>query len=190
MSFVIAAPGTMGSAAAGLTDIGSALSAANAAAAARTTGLLAAAEDEVSAAVAAFFGTYGRGYQALSQQAMTFHDQFVRAIAGGGDMYAVAEAASNNSMLGLLDLVNAPTMAAVGRPLFGNGANGLNGTGQAGGPGGIISGNGGNGGSGAPGQPGGAGGSAGMFGNGGAGGAGGIGARGGAGGNGGSTFGN
>lgn len=60
MSFVIAAPGTIGAMAAGLGDIGSALSAANAAAAARTTGLLAAAEDEVSAAVASFSGPTGR----------------------------------------------------------------------------------------------------------------------------------
>jgi hypothetical protein len=55
MSFVMAVPEVLGTAATDLTNIGSALSAANAAAAAPTTGILAAAEDEVSAAIAALF---------------------------------------------------------------------------------------------------------------------------------------
>src|SRR6516225_11342294 len=55
MSYVIAAPELMTSAATNLANIGSALTAAKAAAAAPTTGVLAAAEDEVSAAIAAVF---------------------------------------------------------------------------------------------------------------------------------------
>src|SRR6516165_12649192 len=55
MSYVIAAPEIMTSAATDLATIGSALTAANAAAAAPTTGILAAAQDEVSAAIAAVF---------------------------------------------------------------------------------------------------------------------------------------
>ena len=53
MSFVIAAPEIMTSAATDLTRIESALSAAHAAAATQTTAVLAAAQDEVSAAIAA-----------------------------------------------------------------------------------------------------------------------------------------
>jgi PE family len=49
-----------------LADIGSAMSSANSAAAAPTTQLVAAGADEVSAAVAAVFGTHAKGYQALS----------------------------------------------------------------------------------------------------------------------------
>ena len=63
MSFVIATPEFVTAAATDLANIGSTLSAANAAAAAPTTGVLAAAEDEVSAAIAALFSGHG---QALS----------------------------------------------------------------------------------------------------------------------------
>ena len=50
MSYVIAAPEAMTSAATALASIGSTLNAANGAAAAPTTGIVVAAEDEVSAA--------------------------------------------------------------------------------------------------------------------------------------------
>jgi hypothetical protein len=66
MSYVIAAPEIMTSAATDLATIGSTLSAAHAAAATETTGVLAAAEDEVSAAIAQLFSGHGRAYQALS----------------------------------------------------------------------------------------------------------------------------
>ncbi len=103
-----------------------------------------------------------------------FHEQFVRALAAGGNSYAVAEAATAQSVQqDLLNLINAPTQALLGRPLIGNGANGLPGTGQNGGDGGILYGNGGNGGSGGVNQAGGNGGNAGLWGNGGSGGAGG-----------------
>jgi len=52
MSYVIAGPEALTSAAADIAGIGSTLSAANAAAATPTTGILAAASDEVSTAIA------------------------------------------------------------------------------------------------------------------------------------------
>ena len=69
MSFVIAAPETVASAAADVAGIGSSLSAANVAVAAPTTRVLAAAGDEVSAAIASLFSSHGQEYQALSAQA-------------------------------------------------------------------------------------------------------------------------
>ncbi|MCV7123872.1 PE family protein, partial [Mycobacterium lacus] len=173
MSFVFTAPEMLMAAATDLAGIGSALGAANAAAAAATTGVLPAAADEVSAQIAALFSQHAQSYRALSAQAAAFHDQFVGALTTGGASYASAEAA--NAQQNLLNAINAPTQALLGRPLIGNGANGAPGTGANGAPGGILIGNGGAGGSGGPGQNGGKGGAAGLFGLGGAGGAGGTG---------------
>ncbi|WP_263988218.1 PE family protein, partial [Mycobacterium conspicuum] len=170
MSFVIAAPDFLAAAATDLQTIGSALSAADAAAAGRTTTVLAAGADEVSAAVAAFFGGHGQAYQQVSAQAAAFHAQFVQALYAGAGAYVQTEAA--NVAQGALAAINGPTQALVGRPLIGNGTNG--GPGQAGGPGGLLYGNGGKGGDGVAGQAGGDGGNAGLIGNGGAGGAGGA----------------
>ena len=94
MSFVVAAPDVLGTAAADLSNIGSTLGAANAAAAAPTTGVLAAAEDEVSAAIAAVFSGHAQAYQAMSAQAAGFHAQFVQALTAGAGSYASAEAAN------------------------------------------------------------------------------------------------
>ncbi|WP_459758359.1 PE family protein, partial [Mycobacterium riyadhense] len=161
MSFVITAPPTLLSMASDLDDIASMIAEADAMAAARTTALMPAAGDEVSAAIASLFSSYGQGYQSLSAQAATFHEQFVQALNSAGNLYAAAEAANAN----VLGLINAPTNLLLGRPLIGDGANGAPGTGQNGGAGGILWGNGGNGGSGAAGQPGGRGGDAGLLGN-------------------------
>ena len=171
MSFVIAAPDMVMSAATDLANIGSTISAAHAAAAAPTTGVLAAGADEVSAAIAALFSGHGQAFQALNSRAAAFHAQFVQNLTSGGAAYAGADVSAQQS---LLDIVNAPTQALLGRPLIGNGTNGLPGTGQSGGAGGILWGNGGNGGSGTQaagtqnGGPGGSGGPSGLFGNGGA----------------------
>jgi hypothetical protein len=78
MSFLIAVPESVAAAASDLAGIGSALSSANMAAALPTTAVVAAAEDEVSAAIAALFGSHAQGYQTLSAQASAFHDQFVQ----------------------------------------------------------------------------------------------------------------
>ncbi|MCV7100014.1 PE family protein [Mycobacterium palustre] len=191
MSFVITAPEFVTAAATDLARIGSAVNAASAAASAPTIEVLAAGGDEVSEAVAALFGKYGQVYQALSAQASAFHDQFVQTLAGGAAQYAATEAAGISPLQPLVDALNAPFQAALGRPLIGNGANAAPGSGKDGGAGGILWGNGGNGGSGldGTGQNGGNGGAAGLFGNGGAGGAGAWSAtgNGGAGGNGGAA---
>jgi hypothetical protein len=63
MSYVIAAPEMMTSAATDLATIGSDLSAAHSVAAARTTAVIAAAEDEVSTAIAALFSSHGTAFQ-------------------------------------------------------------------------------------------------------------------------------
>src|SRR5215831_13021332 len=132
MSFVIAVPEMMTSAATDLSNIGAALSAAKAAAATSTTGVLAAAEDEVSVAIAALFSAHAEGFQALGAQAAAFHDQFVRAVTAGAGSYVGAEAANVAAFTAnpaqtvqqdLLNLINAPTQALLGRPLIGNGAN-------------------------------------------------------------------
>lgn len=155
MSLLITSPATVAAAATHLAGIGSALSTANAAAAAPTTALSVAGADEVSVLIAALFEAYAQEYQALSAQALAFHDQFVQALNMGAVCYAAAETANATPLQALqtvqqnvLTVVNAPTQALLGRPIIGNGANGLPNTGQDGGPGGLLFGNGGNGGSG------------------------------------------
>ncbi len=174
MSLLITSPATVAAAATHLAGIGSALSTANAAAAAPTTALSVAGADEVSVLIAALFEAYAQEYQALSAQALAFHDQFVQALNMGAVCYAAAETANATPLQALqtvqqnvLTVVNAPTQALLGRPIIGNGANGLPNTGQDGGPGGLLFGNGGNGGSGGVDQAGGNGGAAGLIGNGG-----------------------
>jgi hypothetical protein len=160
MSFLIAQPDLVAVAATDLANVGSTISEANYAAAAHTTQLLAAGSDEVSAAVATFFGAHAQGYQALGAQAAAFHQQFVQALSAGAGAYASTEAANAAAVANpwqvlqqdLLNAINTPTELLLQRPLIGNGTNGLPGTGQSGGAGGILWGNGGNGGSGAAGQ--------------------------------------
>ncbi|AIH66209.1 hypothetical protein IU17_01060, partial [Mycobacterium tuberculosis] len=142
MSNLLVTPELVAAAAADLAGIGSAIGAANAAAGAPTMALLAAGADEVSAAVAAVFSSYAQQYQALSAAAAAFHDQFVRALAAGAGAYAGAEAANVEQQL--LNAINAPTQALLGRPLIGDGADGTA-PGQNGGAGGLLYGNGGNG---------------------------------------------
>lgn len=173
MSFVLVTPEALSAAAADTARIGSAINAATTAAAAQTTSVVAAAGDEVSAAVATLFGTYGQTYQALAAQASTLHQQFENALTAAGSSYAGAEAANAAPLQqtqaafstverDVLSAVNAPSLALTGRPLIGNGADG--GPGQAGGAGGWLYGNGGNGGNGVNGGSGGKGGSAGQVG--------------------------
>ena len=82
MSFVIAVPEFVASAATDLSTIGSGLSAANAAAVAPTTAVVAAAGDEVSAAIASLFSGHAQEFQALGARAAAFHAEFVRALSG------------------------------------------------------------------------------------------------------------
>src|SRR5271157_1691548 len=152
MSYVIAAPELMTAAATDLANIGSTLNAANVAAAASTTGVIAAAEDEVSLAIANLFSGHAQAYQALSAQAAAFHEQFVQALTAGAGSYVGAEAANVAAFTAnpaqtipqdLLNVINAPFLALLGRPLIGNGANGAPASGANGGAGGILYGNGG-----------------------------------------------
>ncbi|WP_186242696.1 PE family protein, partial [Mycobacterium simulans] len=185
MSFVIAAPEMLATAAQDVASIGTSLGAANAAAAASTTGVLSAGADEVSEAISSLFSNYAKQYQSLSVRAAELHQSFVQALNAAGGAYAGAEAANVSQLQAfereVLGAVNAPTQALLGRPLIGNGANGTA-SNPNGGAGGILYGNGGNGFSQTTaGVVGGAGGSAGLIGNGGNGGAGGAGAAGGTG---------
>ncbi|OBF50999.1 hypothetical protein A5787_07690 [Mycobacterium sp. 852002-50816_SCH5313054-b] len=94
MSFVIATPDLVESAATSLAGIRSSLAEAAATAAGPTTGIAIAAQDEVSVAIASMFGNYGDQFQALSAQAQAFHQQFVSVMNAGAGAYASAEAAN------------------------------------------------------------------------------------------------
>ncbi|WP_422656229.1 PE family protein, partial [Mycobacterium marinum] len=167
MAFVLVAPEMVTAAASDLANIGSAINTANTAVAAPTAELLAAGTDEVSEAIASLFSGHALDYQSLGARMTAFHDQFVAALTAGGGLYSSAEAAAATPLQDLLNVVNAPTQALLGRPLIGDGADGTA-PGQAGGAGGLLYGNGGNGAAGTnPGVAGGAGGAAGLIGNGG-----------------------
>ncbi|OIN81062.1 PE family protein [Mycobacterium malmoense] len=118
MSFVLAAPEALVTAASDLAGIGSSLGTASSAAAAPTTGVLAAAADEVSTQVAALLSEHGVGYQQLSAGLSAFHEQFVQTLSAGANTYAAAEA---NAAQTLVNAVNAPAEAVLGQPLIGGG---------------------------------------------------------------------
>lgn len=193
VSILFADLGTIHSAATDLELTLSELNKANFLASERTTLMPTAASDEVSASAATFFNSHAVEYQLISKQLSTFHAQFSQTLSRSAGLYATAEAANSLPLQGfeqaLLDLVNAPTRALLGRPLIGNGADATS-PGGRGGDGGLLYGNGGNGARGGPGQTGGSGGNAGLFGDGGSGGFGGNGVAGGSGGNGGLLVGN
>jgi hypothetical protein len=94
MSYVIATPELMTSAATDLATIGANVSAAHLVAAARTTAVLPAAADEVSASIAHLFSQHAANYQALAGQAAAFNNQFVHNLTSGAGAYASAEAAN------------------------------------------------------------------------------------------------
>src|SRR5437764_11098333 len=119
MSFLLAAPEALVTAASDLAGIGSTLGAANAAVEAPTTGVVAAAADDVSAQVAAFFSEHGLGYQQLSARVAAFHEQFVQALSAGAGTYAAAEANAAQTLAGA---VNAPAATLLGQPPVGGGA--------------------------------------------------------------------
>ncbi|WP_445974591.1 PE family protein [Mycobacterium pseudoshottsii] len=141
MSFVSVVPEWVAAAATDVAGIGSVVGAANAAAGA-TTSVTAAAGDEVSVAIAALFGGFGREYQAVCGQWAEFEQRFARAL-GAGAAGAEAAAVGTLSPLGVIErgvwgAVNGPAVALWGRPLIGDGADGAAGTGQAGGAGGVC----------------------------------------------------
>src|SRR5271166_71490 len=107
MTFVIAAPEIIASAASDLSGIRSMIAAADAAAATSTSTVLAAAGDEVSAAIASLFSSHGQAYQSMSAQAAAFNHQFVQALSSAGFSYADVEA------------VTAASLRTVGQDLLG-----------------------------------------------------------------------
>ncbi len=100
-------PEFVGQAAGQLENIGSALSAANAAAAASTTRVVAAAGDEVSAAIASLFSSHAQEYQALNAHAAAFHQQFLQTLTAGAGAYTSAEAAGASHLEQLVAAINA-----------------------------------------------------------------------------------
>jgi hypothetical protein len=98
MSFVVAAPGTMGAVAGDLAGVGSTLREATAAAAGQTTAITSAAADDVSLAVSELFGAYGQQFQMLSAEAAAFHNEFVSLLNGGAAAYLSAEIAAQQAM--------------------------------------------------------------------------------------------
>ncbi len=142
MSFVIA-PEMVSSAAEDLAGIRAALGEA-VAAASPTTGVAAAAGDEVSTAISALFGTYGREFQALSAQAAAFHEEFVSLLNGGAAAYLGTEMANaEQTLLGQAfgGGTAAVTPASLLDPILGGGSSGgggLLGTILGGGSGGGI----------------------------------------------------
>lgn len=94
MSFVSTQPEDLTAAAGNLQDIGSAVTAQNAAAAAPTSGVMPAAADEVSALTAVQFATHAQMYQAVSAQAAVIHDMFVSTLGNSAGSYAATEFAN------------------------------------------------------------------------------------------------
>jgi len=94
MSFVIANPEALATAAGHLTGAGSALAARNVAAAATTTGLPPAGADLVSALTATQFSAHAAMYQAVGRQAVAVDELFTATLEASAGSYAVTEAAS------------------------------------------------------------------------------------------------
>src|SRR6202012_5271700 len=94
MSFVIAAPDLVQSAAQDLAGIHASLAEAAATVAAPTTGVVPAAADEVSAAISSLFGNFGKQFQLLSAQAQAFHSNFVSLMNAGAGAYLNTEIAN------------------------------------------------------------------------------------------------
>lgn len=115
MSFVVAAPDLVRSAAEDLAGIRSVLAAAAASVAAPTTGVVPAAADEVSAAISTLFGTFGQDFQALSAQAQAFHAEFAKLLNAGAGAYLSTEVA--NAEQAIANTVSAPAQAALGSVL-------------------------------------------------------------------------
>jgi hypothetical protein len=94
MSFVTTQPQMLSAAAGNLQDIGSAVSAVNAAATGPTIGVIPAAADEVSALTAAQFAAHAQMYQDFSAQAAAIHEQFVATLSASAGSYLATEAAN------------------------------------------------------------------------------------------------
>jgi PE family len=98
MSFVLATPGALATAASNVADMGSTIKGATTAAAAHTNSLAAAAADEVSAQIAALFSAHGLEFQQLSAQAAAFHEQFVQTLTASLTAYTAAETSTTQAL--------------------------------------------------------------------------------------------
>ncbi|BBX61268.1 hypothetical protein MSAS_04420 [Mycobacterium saskatchewanense] len=112
MSFVVAVPELVQGAAQDLAGIQDALAEAAASVVGPTTGVVPAAADEVSAAIASMFGSFGQEFQALSSQAQAFHAEFVNLMNAGAGAYLSAEV--TNAEQALANAVSAPAQALFG----------------------------------------------------------------------------
>jgi PE family len=110
MSYVMAAPGMLATAATDVAAVGSTVSAAHMAAAPPTIAVIPAAADEVSAGIAHLFSRCAQDYHALAGQAAAFNEQFVQHLNSSAGSYAAAEAANAGSLLH----VNASAASNVG----------------------------------------------------------------------------
>lgn len=99
MSYVLATPALLSSAAEDLARIGSAVNAANAAAADSTTSLLAAGADEVSTRIAGLFGAHASEFQAATAQVAQLQERFALTLAANANAYLAAEAATAQTLL-------------------------------------------------------------------------------------------
>ncbi|MCQ4365744.1 PE family protein, partial [Mycobacterium gordonae] len=117
MSFVRVALELLQTAPQDLGQIGSGIRAGNLAAALPTTELTAAGADEVSAAIAALFGAHAREYQAVADQAATFHLQFVRSLSVAAASYAGSEAAIATSLQSAGPAAGIAPLAALDSPI-------------------------------------------------------------------------
>lgn len=99
MSYVLAMPEVLSSAADDLARIGSAVSAANAAAANSTTSLLAAGADEVSTGIAGLFGAHALEFQAATAQVAQLQQRFVLTLAANANTYLTTETSAAQTLL-------------------------------------------------------------------------------------------
>ena len=122
MTDLLTEPQALASVATNIEELGSTITAANAAAASTISGLAPAAGDEVSEAIAKLFGAYGREYQAVAGLANAFHHEFTAALAAAGSNYAAAETGAQALLAGspLTGNVVAVVMGGSGNP-FPNG---------------------------------------------------------------------
>lgn len=99
MSYVLATPELLSSAAEDLARIASAVNAANAAAANSTTSLLAAGADEVSTCIAGLFSAQALEFQAVTAQAVQSQERFVLTLAANANTYLATETATAKTLL-------------------------------------------------------------------------------------------
>jgi len=105
MSYVIAHPEMMTSAASDLAAIASNVNAAHIMAAAPTTAVIPAAADEVSTSIAHLFSQHAASYQAMAGQAAAFNNQFVQHLTAGAGSYASAESTLASLLQDLQNLI-------------------------------------------------------------------------------------